>query len=1008
MGRFNSNWLNRSSYSGRTNWTPAETVCNTAVTVEAFINGESLGSVSKTNVVTDVERGICKWTLPNLPPGLHSAEFRITSGGNGIESTVQMKVAIPVPGKERVVATSCYQNAGGGVAASWQQTLSSITGFTEDNWGSNAGESPIGGTCSPVFRDMGNDMPHIWMHIDDWCYASLTNTANDWGSPESLTDALDDSVTSISNVRSGGYTAVQNPSIGRDGTIANQLWYPHYESAIRRPDVQAFIKKTGAAICRQLGDNDYLNDSNQSWWNVRYRAATSGADLFDDMSTSPGNPFVTNTFDPSDMSDSSIRQMQIEANAVWRTFRACWEMYCGQFNPPLLTETASPPWIVRELEANGGDPSYSASDYVPMAWKLELADTTILSPDYTTCTDLHPIEASNGNSNVSLTNNFISRVNSNTQFNTGGTPRNIEPPTGTQQNTDLRAAMQTASNAGKNIILATPKELGSPGIGNIDGLPYRDVNWVNDFVNTFIPSLSSNVVGLAGDWHWQQAWKTNDYLQVGMSPCSLIGTSSQSDNAGNTLGTTFNMVTPTNYSYLGQAPISYDFANGGYDAERYGYARLFCSSGGIQVEGRDNRKESFLLTHNVNSSISATGGSFTTEGILSTMAVKSFTLYASPVVTEAGPNNAGIYLGYNPTSLTSAWGAGEGFPFELDSNGSAQVFVEGINERFQSATSTPEGNAFELIVDPEKGNATGFAEKDDTTQPTGNALPRSASITLTSTITGGTSFSIADLSTYTKELTGSAPRTSNNNLAYNKAVSAPQIAGGAVSCFKGVAKVSPSANAGEIVLHPTMTSGAGGETNHIDYLEAAVSVGDYVMTWFNLLDSLRFDEITTAYDASDTSTVTSGAAANTVLQCSGYTAGAITNGASAALIVGGDYLKVATATVAGQLQFSGALPQAIRDCADNQQLEIWVPETGLRVLCSSSPSTTSLDFEMIKSPAQRSGTYGIDIQLGETAILIPQVKIVATIDDAAIAASSGGGGAINRGAGMISNAGIIG
>lgn len=980
LGRFSSQWLNRLNYNGRSDWTPAETVCSTAATVEATINGTSLGSQSISDVPGDVNRGILTWALPGgLPPGKHTAVFTITAGGNGIEQSVTMAVAIALPGFERVVTTSCYYNG----YLTDAIDIEAVTGVPGDN--ATATSGPLNGAGAPVFRNMTADKPTIWVHIDDWFYGGIINSANYWGSPASLTDNVNDDPIRLYNVANVGQglgfvNSIQNANPARTASIGNQGWYAHAESAIRRPEVQAFIKETGAFFCKQLGDNEYINDGNPAWWVVRYNPVTSGSDRFSDMSSGGGNPYVTAAFDPTDFSVVANATAQAEANLVWRTFRAAWEMYTGQFNPPLLTDAANVPWIVRELQASANpDASYNADDYVPFSWQLDLGHTQITSPDFLTCSDLITIEASNLNSNITQTNTFISRLSGNTQFNTGGSPRSIESPLGTAQDAVFLSLLQDAADKGKNIFLASPKEFGSQAGGNKDALPRTFVNWVDNIVNTVIPGLPVNVVLAGGDQHWLTAWKTNSFLQVGMSPCTGIGSSSSTAQEGMDLYTEFNMPFPTNYADL-RVPCSWENGLVGYDLYRYGHAKFVFSPAGIEAEGIDNRGENFLNTQLVqDSGISATGSNLSLLGAL-TMAIKTWKSYGSPILTENGPNNPGICMGQQLLAQTDGYGGSEGFPLTLDSNGIDEVVVVGIAERGANVI----GVITELGIDYVLSNAVGFTEFDTTTRPSGEVLPRSASIRFENVVTG-IAYTISSLSGWAKTIGNSAPKivsAANANLAYQNQLLTNNEFVAAIAGLKGIIKSATSTVANIF----NVSSVFSGVTESETYLSNVVASGDIIVmcpaSSTFLGTALEYYSASGGYDD----------IANTIpineTPATGNQAG---------FIFEPEYVWTQASTSNTTLTHtaSSALPAknmsaALQNALSVGLIELYVPETGLRAIATES-SSNSIEFRAVKQAGLRGGSQAYDIAAGETVLLMASVEISVSIDDAAIAGGGGGG-----------------
>jgi len=993
LGRFASAWLNRNNYDGRSNWTSSETVCSTSVTVKATINGINLGSLTNTDVPGDVNRGIMKWTLPSLPDGLHNALFTITSGGNGIEDSVAMKVAIASAGYERIVTTSCYNNEGSDKSI---LDISEVTGFPEDDFPVGGG-IPLVGAASPVFRQMTADMPHIWMHLDDWCYSSLTNTGNDWGSPASLTDSNDDSsqpVYSISatgtnviadqGAENGFVNAIQNSDPRRTADWWHQGWYAHFESAIRRPDIQNFIKTTGAALCRQLGDNEFINDGNPSWWTAKYLPQSSSNRIrFTEMSAGVGNPYTTSNIDPSDFSIASNATAQAESNLIWREFRKAWQMYALDFNPPPLTTVANVPWIVRELQASSyPDLNYSANDYVPMSFKLDLGHTLIISPDFMTCQDLRPIEANNSVDNITITNNFISRLNGNTQFNTGGTPRALESPLGTAQDVVFRSAITAAANQNKNIFIASPKEFGSPSNGNQDALPVSAVNWVDDMVNTFIPALPVSVVLAGGDQHWLTAWKTNNFLQVGMSPCGSQGSSSEVGQGGELLDSTFNMTFPTNHVNLRIRPSWVD-TDGyeDYNGRRYGYARFVCLQGSIYAEGLDNRGENYLETQLINrGGITATGNPLPLYGTLS-MATKTWTQYASGSLSEGGPNNPSWIFGLQRIINEVKQGS-QGFPVVLDSNNTVEAFITGVQESYAGTG----GYSFSIVFDPVLSNAVGFTESDSTTRPVGDVLPRSASIQFENVV-DGTTFTVSDLSSYTKSTGG--PRQDSSLVVENATYELENLTSPALlsasAGLKSFIKLSTSTTTNELNPHNAFIS----QTDVVSNFSSVVSSGDIILIFpgTGLFGTTpAYAGITGAYDS-----------VNNIIPINGTPP--TISGTVAAFVFDSDYIWIQASSGQTTASFqelthtasadlpAKSLPANLQAACSNGLVDVWCPETNFRASCTYTDANT-ITFGAIKNIGVRAGVQAYGIDVGELVVLIPYVKINLSVDDAIITGST--------------------
>ena len=630
LGRRSSTELNAIRYKGSTSWTASDTAWSSttdasgntsadSVTVQLTINGGTQ-SLTITNPDEDSQRMIRAFTLPSLAAGIHPYRLEITSGAaSGVGDLVFGFVVVAKSSAARIVATSCFQS--GTPAALLDEDIAAgwFTGDAHDN-AITSEVAPVNGSAAPLLRKMLAEQPTHWFHVDDAVYVGLTQPpTKDESPPLTLTDTSDDAPVDLYPMHqsNAGYTdSVVGASKSRNATAAQQMIYLWYEYSLRRRDVfNANLQ--GAEYYRVIGDNDVYNDFDMSWWSLAFNPA-SGGQRFDGMTTAAGDPYLTATFNPADFTNATNRANQIEANTYWRLLRSVWELYANQFAPPALTTTSQPPWIVDQLQASAGaDPDYEASDYIPFNWKYDLGHTSVIAWDFFTSQDLNEITTDSSLNPV--TNNYIQLNAANTHYldGSGGNLRAIESPLGDANDSALLGQLATEQAAGNNVILLLPKEMGSLGRGNRDGLWRRNPEWIKSFYNSTIAGLSRPVLGIAGDWHIPSGIKNSKFLQLGVSPSSPITLSTTPAAGDDWDSLSFNIsgVTDTISNITLNPSWTLDADTTGNDLYRFSYVGAVCESGSISAYQVDQRGSEVVTLHKLTSSITATGGSLPLSGV---------------------------------------------------------------------------------------------------------------------------------------------------------------------------------------------------------------------------------------------------------------------------------------------------------------------------------------------------------------------------------------------------------
>lgn len=625
LGRRSSTELNAINYRGSSSWTAADTAWAAtggvadAVTVQLDIEGNTQ-TETITSPDTDATRMNRHFVLPALSPGIYSYKLSITSGASSIGDLICGFVIIAKTNAARPVVTGCFQS--GSPAALLGEDIAVNWGTTDpnDNY-VTSGTAPVNGSASPITRRMLEEQPTHWFHVDDAVYVALTQqSTNDEAPPLTLTDTLDDTPVNLYPMfnSNAGYTnSVLGASVDRNGTAAQQMIYLWYEYSYRRRDVfNACLQ--GMEYYRVIGDNDIFNDFDMSYWSLLFNPASGGA-RFDGMTTPSGDPYLTATHNPADFTNATNRTNQIEANTYWRLLRSVWDIYVTPYSPPSITSTPQVPWVVRELQNSAGpDPDYDVNDYIPFHWKYDLdSHSSVIAWDFTTCQDLNVITTESSLNPVD--NNYIRLNGAGTHWldGSGNNLRVVESPLGDANDSTLKAQLATQQSAGRNVMLLLPKEMGSLGRGNRDGLWRRNVNWVVDLHNTTFAGLSRPVLVFSGDWHTPTGIKNGKCLQIGISPSSPLGLSAKptTGNPWSSLTVNITGVTDTLINITEEPSWTLDETTTGADAYRMSYGAAVLSSGSMYAYAVDQRGGKVVDVYRISSTITLAGGSLPLTGV---------------------------------------------------------------------------------------------------------------------------------------------------------------------------------------------------------------------------------------------------------------------------------------------------------------------------------------------------------------------------------------------------------
>lgn len=625
LGRRSSTELNAIRYRGRTDWAASDTAWAAtggvadAVTVQLTI-AENTQSITITDPDEDSARMVRHFVLPSLTAGVHPYRLEITSGANDIGNLVFGFVVVAKSSASRITATSCFGN--GTPAALLNENIAEdwYTGDTDDN-AVTSQVAPVNGSAAPLLRRMLAEQPTHWFHIDDAVYVGLTQQpTRDEAPPRTLTSTSDDAPVTLQPMfgSNAGYTnSVAGASKSRNATAAQQMIYLWYEYSFRRRDVfNACLQ--GAEYYRVIGDNDVFNDFDMSWWSLAFNPA-SGGQRFDGMTTAAGDPYLTATFNPADFTNATNRTNQIEANTYWRLLRSVWGLYVTPYSPPAISTTSQTPWIVRQLEASAGaDPDYNADDYIPLSWKYDLdSHTSVIAWDFFTSQDLNVITTESSLNPVN--NNYIQLNAAGTHYldGSGNNLRVTESPLGDANDSALKAQLATQQDAGRNVLLLLPKELGSVGRGNRDGLWRRNAEWIKGIYNTTFAALSKPLLGIAGDWHIPTAIKNTKFMQLGVSPSSPISLSETPDAGEDWDSLTFNVsgITDTVSNITSNPSWTLDANTTGNDLYRFAYAAVVCESGKMSAYQVEQRGGEVVTLHTITTAISAVGGALPLAGV---------------------------------------------------------------------------------------------------------------------------------------------------------------------------------------------------------------------------------------------------------------------------------------------------------------------------------------------------------------------------------------------------------